>query len=122
MQNNMTKEEAADLKALTDRLVECELALAKAQFVRNDAARNLENFVHRLQFPGPKVRVRVRRKSNRFGEQLFKETSVLVPTRISFTFKPKWRKIRLGVLWQTYSRPSKCFTNAFATQKSGRSR
>lgn len=58
MQNNMTKEEAADLKSLTDRLVECELALAKAQIVRNDAARILESFVHRLQYPGPKVRLR----------------------------------------------------------------
>ena len=58
MQNNLTKEEASDLKSLTDRLIECELNLAKAQMIRIEAARQLDNFVHRLQFPEPKVQVR----------------------------------------------------------------
>jgi hypothetical protein len=58
MKSPLSNEDSADLKSLTSRLVECEVALLKATMIRDDAKRNFENFTHRLQFPGPRVRVR----------------------------------------------------------------
>mgnify|MGYP001594282086 FL=1 len=47
----MTKEQASDLKSLTDRLVVCELEHQRATFALDEAKAKLANFVHFLQYP-----------------------------------------------------------------------
>lgn len=47
----LSKEDASDLKSFHERAVECALTLQKAQFAKDQADRNLESFMHGLQYP-----------------------------------------------------------------------
>lgn len=51
----MTKSEASDLRSLIDRVKQATLDQKMAVLAHEQASRNLENFLHTLEYPANKV-------------------------------------------------------------------